>query len=128
MPFKHPVLTCPICGDKFRPVKEGKKFCSSKCQKRAWNQQAKQRKLLNAWQAKRIEANIFSLKRLSEMPQFKNELSRDNLISGGFDFSVAPTSFKKINDSAESVPFYADFGLLLQNDSIPTYKIIHLKS
>lgn len=128
MPFKHPVLICPVCGDKFQPIREGKRFCSRKCQQRFNNQKDKPKKAEKQYQLKRLLVNIYNLKRLAAMPEFKDGVSRDNLLSGGVDLSVPPTALRKAPDMEIRMPCYGEYCLQLQDENIPTYKIIHYKS
>lgn len=126
MPFQHPPRICPVCGNKVLPLRENKRFCCSKCQKRFNNQKNKPERVKNEAERKKVKRNSNNLRRLAKMPQFASGVTRDILISGGVDLSVTPTSLATFAATGEQLICYEDQCIKLQDDNIPTYLIVPL--
>ena len=127
MPFQHPLLICPVCGDQYRPLKEGKKYCSPKCRKRWNNQNDKAKRAQKSYELKRLEINSLNLKRLYSMPQYRQEVSREALISGGIDLDVPPKLIKE-QHSGEHILCYGSYCIKLKDENRGTYTLLHLKT
>jgi predicted nucleic acid-binding Zn ribbon protein len=127
MPFQHPEQTCPICGDGFIPLREGKLVCSKKCRDRKNNLKKKSTRETVFFRTPQMEENLKVLARLYQNPVLRRGVDRSVLKGFGYQFGVC-THLDENPRTGSQVLWLHHYGLELIDPQKGTYRIHHEKS